>query len=196
MFTIIGLGNPGTEYENTRHNTGRIILQKIAKDLDFSDWKSDTKSKSLVSTGKIGKKKAMLMMPETFMNKSGFSVAYFFKSKKATEDMVVIYDDLDLPIGRIKISYNRSAGGHRGLLSIIKAVKTEAFVRIRVGISPVTPSGKTKKPVGDKKVGDYILGKFKDSEILILKKLSKKIGDALVCIADESREKAMTLYNG
>ena len=195
MFTIVGLGNPGEEYKNTRHNTGRLILEWLAKSLDFSPWEANKNAKAFVAAGKIGKTKTQFIMPDNFMNNSGKSVPYFVKSKKDRSHMVVIYDDLDLPIGKIKISYNKSSGGHRGLESIIKAFKSEEFIRVRVGISPSTPSGKTKKPAGEKAVEKQILGKFKDAELATLKKLSKKIAEALEMIAAEGREKAMSIFN-
>ncbi|HXK35213.1 MAG TPA: aminoacyl-tRNA hydrolase [Candidatus Paceibacterota bacterium] len=195
MFNVAGLGNPGEEYKNTRHNTGRIILEWLAKANDFSNWEVNNKAKALISAGKIGKTKAQFIMPDNFMNNSGKSLPYFVKSKKDLNQMVVIYDDLDLPIGKIKISYNKSSGGHRGLESIIRAFKSEEFPRVRVGISPATPSGKIKKPSGERAVEKQILGKFKDAELATLKKLSKKIGEALAMIATEGREKAMSIFN-
>jgi PTH1 family peptidyl-tRNA hydrolase len=129
------------------------------------------------------------------MNNSGLSIKPLIKSKNDLEKLVVVYDDLDLPIGTIKISYNRSSGGHNGLESIIKNVKSEAFTRVRVGVSPVTPSGKLKKPKGEKAVVDFLLKDFRENEITELKKVSKKIDDALTIITNEGRLKAMTLYN-
>ena len=98
------------------------------------------------------------------MNKSGLAVKPIITSKKKAEALIVIHDDLDLPIGKFKISFNKSSGGHRGVESIIKAIKTEAFTRVRIGISPATPSGKLKKPKGEKDVGDFILGEFKKAK--------------------------------
>lgn len=195
MFTIVGLGNPGKEYEGTRHNVGRIILSQVAKKNDFSPFKSDLKTKSLQSTGKLDKQKALLIFPETFMNNSGSSIRPLIKSKNDLEKLVVVYDDLDLPIGTIKISYNRSSGGHNGLESIIKNVKSEAFTRVRVGVSPATPGGKLKKPKGEKAVVDFLLKDFRESEISELKKVGRKIDEALTIITNEGRLKAMTLYN-
>ena len=192
---IVGLGNPGTEYKNTRHNTGRLVLDIFRQKNDLPDWKENRKLKSLVSAGKIGKTKISLLLPDTFMNKSGEAVSKLIKSKKVAENLVVIHDDLDLPLGRFKISFNHGAGGHRGVLSIVKALKTEAFTRIRVGIAPVTPSGKTKKPFGEKAVIDFILGEFKTKELEILKKTAKKIIEALGTIASEGKEKAMGKFN-
>lgn len=195
MKYVVALGNPGEEYKNTRHNVGRIVLEPFVKKNDFSDWISDKKTKALLSEGKIGKEKAFLIEPETFMNKSGFSLQSIITSKKKAEELIVIHDDLDLPIGKFKISFNKSSGGHRGVESIIKAIKTEAFIRVRIGISPSTPSGKLKKPKGEKDVGDFILGEFKKSEMEILKKISKKVAEALEIIIMEGREKAMGEFN-
>lgn len=194
MFTIIGLGNPGKEYENTRHNTGRIVLNAIAKKNDFSEWKEDIKLKALISKGELGGKKVQFLLPNNFMNNSGTSVAPIITSPKSLEQIVVIYDDLDIAVGNMKISYDRSSGGHNGLESIIKKVKSQKFARIRVGICPVTPSGKLKVLNGLERT-DILLKDFREAEYAEIKKLSKKIGDALEIIVTESREKAMTLFN-
>ncbi|MFA7252587.1 MAG: aminoacyl-tRNA hydrolase [Candidatus Paceibacterota bacterium] len=179
QYIIIGLGNPGEEYVGTRHNVGRMVLEAFAKANDLADWKEDKKLKSLVTQGKVGKNKAMFLQPETFMNKSGEAVKSLVKSKKAAETLIVIHDDLDIPLGKLKISFNKSSGGHRGVESIIKTVKTEAFTRIRIGISGETASGKIKKPQGEEKVIDTILGEFKKTEELELKKIIKKSVTAL-----------------
>lgn len=175
MKLVVGLGNPGTEYENTRHNAGRIIVNLIEKKWDGV--------------------KVKFITPDTFMNHSGKEVVKYVKSKKDLKDLVVIYDDIDLPLGKIKISFNRSSGGHNGLESVIKSVKSREFVRIRVGIAPATPSGKIKKPTGEKDVLKFLLGEFKKSELETIKKLSKKIEEAVETIFSESKEKAMSVYN-
>lgn len=195
MFTIIGLGNPGEEYKKTRHNVGRITLEVLAKKFDFSDWKNDMKLKALVSQGKLGKSKVQFVCPDGFMNNSGVSVKPLITSKKSLEQIVVIYDDLDLPFGTFKISFNRSAGGHNGLASIIKAVKSEAFVRIRIGISPTTPKGKLKRPDGGD-IKDFLVEKdFRETDFAELKKVIKKVGEALEVIVTEGHPKAMSLFN-
>ena len=180
MKLVVGLGNPGEKYINTRHNTGRIVVGLVES--------------------KIGENKIKFITPEVFMNNSGKAVAPLIKSKKDLKDLVVIYDDIDLPIGKIKISFNRSSGGHNGLNSVIKALKSEEFVRIRVGISPSKKSARgglavARKPKGEKAVLEFLLGKFKDSELETIKKLSKKVGEAVTTIFSEGREKAMSLYN-
>ncbi len=195
MYVIIGLGNPGEEYKETRHNVGRMTLEYVRKSFGLSDWKEDKKMKALASEGKVKNERVLFLEPETFMNKSGLSAAAVIKSKKAAEKLIVIYDDLDLPVGRMKISWNRSSGGHKGLESIIKTLKTEAFLRIRIGISPTTPSGKTKKPSGDEAVDKFILGKFRPAEHDALKKVFKKVPAALEMLVTEDREKAMGEFN-
>src|SRR3989338_2850500 len=161
MKLVVGLGNPGEEYKNTRHNTGRLILGWVEQKLD----------------GKI-----KFLTTDNFMNNSGKAVAPFVKSKKDLKDLIVIYDDIDLPLGKMKISFNRSSGGHRGLNSIIKALKSEEFLRVRIGIAPTTPAGKIKKPKGEKAVINFILCGFKKNELETLKKLSKKVAEAIEMI--------------
>jgi PTH1 family peptidyl-tRNA hydrolase len=196
MYTVVGLGNPGEEYNNTRHNVGRMIVLDFCKKHELPEPTFDKKSNALVSEGKVGKAKLTAVLPETFMNKSGAAVSKFVKSKKATDMLVVVHDELDLPLGRAKISFNKSSGGHKGVESISKAVGTEAFVRVRVGISPSTAAGKLKKPIGEDVVGDFILGKFSKKDEDALKKISKSIQEALTSIVVDGRDRAMNEWNG
>lgn len=196
MYTIVGLGNPGDEYARTRHNAGRFIVELLAKKLDFSDWREEGKLKAFVAAGKIGKTKTQFVLPNNFMNNSGKSVAPLIKAKKDLAELVVIYDDLDLPIGSFRISFDRSSGGHNGVESIIKQVKSQAFARIRVGLSPVTPTGKTKRPKGDpEKAMQFLMTAFKDPEITELKKVAKKIAEALELLPVGGLQKTMSLFN-
>jgi PTH1 family peptidyl-tRNA hydrolase len=128
------------------------------------------------------------------MNKSGTSLKDKIKNPKQAEKLIVVHDDLDLPLGKIKISFNRSSGGHKGLESIIKAIKTEGFVRVRVGICPTTPTGKNKKP-NSSKILDFIVGPFKSAETEILKKVFKQTSLALDFLLTEGKEKAMGEIN-
>ncbi|MSU44654.1 aminoacyl-tRNA hydrolase [Candidatus Nomurabacteria bacterium] len=176
MKLVAGLGNPGKEYENTRHNTGRIVVGLVEKKLK-------------------DKIKIKFIIPDTFMNNSGKAIAPFIKTKKDLKDLIVIYDDIDLPLGKIKISFNRSAGGHNGLGSVIKSLKSEEFLRIRIGISPATPKGVVKKPKGEKAVLNFLLSEFKKSELETIKKLSKKVTEAVETIFIESKDKAMSVFN-
>lgn len=175
MKLVVGLGNPGKEYENTRHNTGRILVGVLEKKLEGQ--------------------KIKFLTPDTFMNNSGKAVAPLVKTKKDLENLVVIYDDIDLPLGKIKISFNRSSGGHNGLGSVIKALKSEEFLRIRIGISPATPKGVVRKPKGEKAVLNFLLGEYKKKELETIKKLGKTVAEAVETIFNESKEKAMSLYN-
>lgn len=194
-FTIVGLGNPGSEYENTRHNAGRLAVEHFDAIHELGGFVMNGKSKSLVSKGTLGKHSVTLVLPETFMNKSGSAVGKFVTSAKAAERLVVVYDDIDLPFGSIKLSFGRGSGGHKGIESIIRAVKTKDFVRVRIGVAPTTPSGKMKKPAGEKKVHDFILGEFTKKEQETLKKLFKIITPAIESIIVDGRAKAMNQFN-
>lgn len=174
MYIVVGLGNPGEEYAGTRHNTGRMSADFVAEKVDG----------------------VKVLIPDTFMNSTGKFVAKHVKSQKAAQKLIVIYDDLDLPLGTIKISYDRGSGGHNGLESIIKALKTREFIRIRIGIAPLTPSGKAKsRPDGGGALEKYILGQFKESEMVILKKVFKKVAEAVETIVEHGYTRAMTEVN-
>ncbi len=188
MYIIVGLGNPGKEYELTRHNTGRMVVEDFAKANNFSDWELDKKSNALKSEVKIKKQKVMLLLPETFMNNSGNAVVKFITSKKKAEQLVIVHDDLDLALGGFKISFARGSGGHKGVDSVIKKIKTEKFIRVRVGISP------KKKPAG-KELIKFLLGKFTPKDLIVFKKTSKKITSALEAIISEGLQKAMGEFN-
>ncbi len=194
-WIIIGLGNPGEEYDATRHNTGRMALEYFAKQLKFGEWKEDTKAKARVAAGMIGKTAVALVAPDTFMNKSGTAVVKFVKSQKAAERMIVLYDDLDLPLGSLKLSFNRGSGGHRGVESIMKAVKTKKFTRVRIGVSPATSAGIVKKPSGEKEVVSFILTKFRSAELAELKPVLKRVAEALQMIVTDGPERAMNQFN-
>ena len=160
------------------------------------EWKQSSGTKALCFRNKIGKKEIEYFKPTTFMNNSGVAVSYAqIKHKLKPKDIVVIYDDIDLPLGSLKISFNRSSGGHNGLESVIKKVKSQEFVRVRIGIAPSTPSGKTKKPKGEDAVLKFLLGKFKEDELKELKKLSKKVAEILEVLASDGKDKAMSVYN-
>jgi len=194
-WIIVGLGNPGEEYEGTRHNTGRMALDFFARQMKFGEWKEDKKAKAHVVGGMIGKIAVVLVAPDTFMNKSGAAVAKFVKSQKAAERMVVVYDELDLPLGALKLSFNRGSGGHKGIESIMQAVKTKKFTRVRIGISPETAGGKLKKPSGEKEVVDHILKAFRSAELETLKPVFKKTAQALEAIVTDGPERAMNRFN-
>lgn len=175
QWVIAGLGNPGEEYEGTRHNVGRELLLAINK-------KEGEK-------GKLFGKKALVVTPDVYMNNSGAPIKKLITSKKAAETLVVLHDELDLPLGKIKFSFGSSAAGHNGVSSIQKALKTNDFIRVRIGISGATPSGKLKRPE-PKKIVDFVLGKFRPPEKEKLKKVQKLLSEALELLLTEGLDKA------
>lgn len=189
MFTVVGLGTPGEEYEKTRHNAGRMVLEYLAKKNKFSDWRLDKKSKSRICQGILGGKKVQFVCPDSFMNNSGSGVKPFIPLAKDREKLVVIYDDIDLSLGRMKISFDRGDGGHNGLASIMKALRSGAFLRFRVGIAP------SRKPKGQEKVIDFLMKDFKKDEIKELEKVAKGIGEAIACFVSEGKNKTMSTCN-
>lgn len=199
---IIGLGNPGAEYEGTRHNAGREAVMRLAKKLGI-EFKEDKKSQALVAkSGKV-----TLVLPETFMNKSGAAVGKLAKgakkvkdqatgkSIKAYPDAIIVHDDLDIPLGKAKMSWNKSAGGHKGVQSVLKALGTEAVFRIRMGITPAKANGELKKPDHDTITENFIVAGFKEKEAEELKKVSKKVVECLELAIAESPDRAMSEYN-
>jgi peptidyl-tRNA hydrolase, PTH1 family len=203
---IIGLGNPGTEYEGTRHNAGREAVMKFASKMGFDDFEFDKKKKALVSEGKVGKTKATLVLPETFMNKSGEAAGKFVKGPKKMKDsqgktikafpeLIVVHDDLDIPLGKAKMSWDKSAGGHKGVDSVMKAVGTQSFFRIRIGITPASAKGKMKKLDHETIIDNFIVAEFKDKEAEELKSVIKKVVDCLELAVSDAPDRAMSEYN-
>ena len=194
MRIIAGLGNPGKEYEATRHNAGRLSVEEFRKKNKLADWSFDKKLNALTSQGIIKKNKVFLVLPETYMNKSGLALKKLIISKKKAADLIVVHDDIDLPLGKFKISFGKNSGGHKGVDSIIKNIKTKDFVRIRIGIAPATAAGKTRKPKNDKHL-DFLTKKFKPDEFQKIKQLSKKVSLALETIITNGLQKAMNKFN-
>lgn len=194
-WIIVGLGNPGEEYTDTRHNTGRMAVEYFAKKSAASGWKLDKSANALVARATLGKNLMALVLPETFMNKSGAAAAKYVTSTRAAEKLVVVYDDLDLPLGSMKVSFDRGSGGHKGIESIIRAVKTKKFTRVRIGVSPASRTGKIRKPEGEEEVVDFILARFKTAEMDELKKIFKKAAEAIETIVTEGPQIAMNRFN-
>ncbi len=177
-FVIAGLGNPGREYEETRHNAGRMAVKLLAKQEDFGELVFNKTGNALVSKGAIAGENATLVLPETMMNLSGKSVALFVKGSRAAEKLLVVHDDLDLPLGTIKMVFGRGSGGHKGVESIMRALKTKNFARIRIGISAAGKKNQAKKISGEEKVIKHVIGKWKPSEAAALKKALEKAAEA------------------
>jgi PTH1 family peptidyl-tRNA hydrolase len=196
MITVVGLGNPGDEYIKTRHNAGRIILQTLAADNGFSAWKRDGKSQAILAKGDLSGVDTQFLLPDNFMNNSGTSVAYYLKTPEDVSTLVVVYDDMDLPLGKIRISFDRGTGGHNGIDSIQQCLGTREFVRVRVGVSPVSEDG-MRKPKGEQAVLDFLLKNFKKDELAELSgPIAEKVAAALIAFAKEGKDRAMTAHNG
>ncbi len=167
MILIVGLGNPGPKYEHTRHNIGFRVVDEIAP---------------LILKGVV------LAKPKTFMNLSGKMVGSFLKSYKLKpNNLIIIHDDIDLPLGKVKIVKNRGAGGHKGVESIIKELGTKNFIRFRIGIQP--KFGKPKSPER------FVLQNFNKDEEKILKEVIEKIIEAIEFFLKNGLEKAMSKFN-
>jgi len=182
-FYIAGLGNPGKEYELSRHNAGSFVLSYLRAQFGFPELRSDKKKKSAHSRGKHMEKDITLIFPETFMNESGRALKNFIARAADKKRLIVIHDDLDLPIGSFKISFDRGPGGHKGVLGIARALRGNDFYRIRIGTSPRTVSGKLKKISGAASVKKFVLSRFGKKEIEAVQSLFpeilKGIGDIL-----------------
>jgi len=192
---IFGLGNPGKEYEKTRHNAGRSATMLFAKNEGFDEFVFNKKANALVAKGVVGSQKAILVLPETMMNASGKAVSAFIKSPKAAKNMLVVHDDIDLPLGTIKMVFGRGSGGHKGVESVMRAIKTEKFARIRIGTSAVGKKNQAKKLKDEEKVIKYVIGKWKPSEEAALKKVLKKAAESIRLYASEGIAPATQFAN-
>lgn len=169
MFLIIGLGNPGKKYKLTRHNAGFLLLDKIRNAHHFPDFKLNKDFKAEISEGNIDGKKAMLVKPQTLMNASGEAVQKIMNFYKlAPEDIIVIHDDLDIPLGSYKIATDSRSAGHNGVQNIIDILGTQKFQRLRIGIGK-PPAKKTDCPLTGH---DYVLGKFTEEESAAIEKIT------------------------
>ncbi len=186
MKIIVGLGNPGRKFIKTRHNLGFRMLNNFRKRNKFSNWKEKKKLKAKISEKKIGKKKIILAKSQAFMNDSGKSVKLLAKTYHLTPDsLIVIHDDLDIPLGKMKISKGRSSAGHKGVQSIIDELGTKDFVRLRIGISPINNEQQTMSSI-------FVLQKFTKEEEKILKEVVKRICQLLKRTIREGLEKVMS----
>lgn len=196
-YTIAGLGNPGDEYAHSRHNAGRMVVDALREKYDAPEWNRDKKSQALISRSAIGDTPVLLLCPDNYMNRSGVSVAYFVKSPQAAQRLIVIYDDMDLPVGEVRISYNRGSGGHRGVESIITTLKTREFVRVRIGVTPTTILGKLKKPSSrdQKKTHTFLLKPLSGKNQRAFQKGMTQATAAVEKIITDGFTAAMNEYN-
>lgn len=183
-FIIAGLGNPGRKYENTRHNLGFITVDKIAEDNDISVKK--IKFKSLVGEGVIGSDKVILMKPQTFMNNSGEALREIVNFYKVPpENLIVIYDDFDIPIGSIRVRKFGSAGTHNGMRSVIRLLGFDNFPRIRIGIDSAIKN----------ELIDFVTGGFRKEEVPLLEEAVTNGAAAAETIVTKGIDLAMNRYN-
>lgn len=185
MYLIVGLGNPEGEYSNTRHNMGFDTINHLSKKLNISVTKE--KFKGLYGDGVINNEKVILLKPQTYMNLSGESIVKFRDFYKIpNENIIVIYDDIDIELGTIKIRKKGGPGTHNGMKSVISGLQTEDFPRIRVGIG---------KPMFKEMMIAYVIQKIQGEEVEILDKATKKAAEAVNEIIINGIDKAMNMYN-
>lgn len=186
MYVIVGLGNPGREYANTRHNVGFDVIDCLAKKYNINV--DEGKHKALIGKGVIEGQKVILVKPLTYMNLSGESVRSVLDYYKADSEseLIVIYDDISLPVGALRLRPKGSAGGHNGIKNIIAHLGGEVFWRIKVGVGE-KPSRMDLK--------DYVLGHFTKEETEILEDSSKRCMEAIVMLLAGDRDAAMNRFN-
>lgn len=198
QWVIIGLGNPGEEYVRTRHNAGReaVVLFAEARDGAFVFNK---KIHAEACTLRVGKGKraedVLCLLPNTFMNKSGSAAAGVVKSKKAAERLVVVQDDIDLSMGELRIVKNRGSGGHRGVESIMRALGTKAFIRVRIGVAKANAKGNAVKPKTEEAVIKHILKPLSPADYVLHKKNLSRAAEAVEKIIIEGLDRAMNAFN-
>jgi PTH1 family peptidyl-tRNA hydrolase len=187
MYLIAGLGNPGSEYEWTRHNVGFLLVDKLAADAGVTVKRRECRS--LVGGGVIEGQRSKLVKPQTFMNVSGEALACLMAKDELAEigqSLVVISDDLALPFGTIRLRARGSAGGHNGLKSIIAVLGTSEFIRLRIGIQPEHPVSDARK---------FVLDEFAAVERRALKEILERSAEAVRSVLRDGIAKAMALYN-
>lgn len=185
MYIIAGLGNPGSEYENTRHNVGFHVIDCLAEKMGVSV--TEKKHKALCGKGVLGGQKVLLLKPQTYMNSSGESLrdaADFYKVPP--ENIIVVSDDVDLPQGQLRVRLHGSAGGHNGLKSIIAQLGSDQFRRVRVGIGG--------KPEGWD-LADWVLGKLKGHDAEVMEEAYRNAADAVTMILTDGGDAAMNRFN-
>ena len=185
MYLIVGLGNPEKEYDKTRHNMGFHVINKVAREYDIKINKN--KFKGLIGTGTIEEVKVILLKPQTYMNLSGESIKEVVDFYKIDfKNIIVIYDDMDIDIGTIKLRKKGGSGSHNGMKSVISCLGTEEFSRIRIGIG---------KPANKEEMINYVIGYVPEEEFSKLDKSTTLAKDAVVDIILNGIDNAMNKYN-
>jgi PTH1 family peptidyl-tRNA hydrolase len=190
---IVGLGNPGIEYQFTPHNAGFLAVDRIAEDCGAA--LTNRRGRALTARVRVGGQEVLLAKPETFMNLSGLSVAALiqeFEIAKPSEDVIVLYDDLAIPLGTIRIRERGSAGGHNGVKSISGVLGTEEWIRIRIGVGkPALADGREVKAGGK----DYLLSPMRKQELAVLDEVLDRARSAVETVLTKGVGPAMSLYN-
>ncbi|MGB3295760.1 MAG: aminoacyl-tRNA hydrolase [Phormidesmis sp.] len=189
---IVGLGNPGAKYDRTRHNIGFEIVDAIAKSYPDVALSENKRFQGMTGEFRTGAERTVLLKPTTFMNNSGQSVrAVLDWYKLAPESVLVVYDDMDLPTGKLRLRLSGSAGGHNGMKSIIAHLGTKEFPRLRIGIGSTD-----KTEAGDHAVISHVLGRFAPEDRKIIDAVIPMAVDAIDLSLRKGVERAMNLYNG
>lgn len=187
MYLIVGLGNPGREYQNTRHNIGYDVIDRLAEAENISVL--EKKHKAVIGKGPVAGEKCVLAKPVTYMNLSGESVRELIDYYKADEtaQLIVISDDISLDVGQIRVRKKGSAGGHNGLKNIIAYLGHDSFIRVKMGVG--------EKPRGWD-LADYVLGHFSDEERKVMNEACDRAADAIRTILSDGADAAMNRFNG
>ncbi|HEK4703182.1 TPA: aminoacyl-tRNA hydrolase [Clostridioides difficile] len=186
MYVVVGLGNPGKKYEKTRHNVGFDVIDILAKEYNISVTK--IKHKALIGEGRVGTEKVLLVKPQTYMNLSGETLIDIYKYYKIDlSNIVVVYDDIDLEVGKIRIRKKGSGGTHNGMKSITKCLGSNDFPRVRVGVS---------KPEVGQDLADFVLSRFRKEESDNINEALEKATYAIDSIIRENIDMSMNKYNG
>jgi len=192
MKLIVGLGNPGRGYANNRHNVGFVCLNHFARTQGIRFDKKQGKAR--IGTGEVAGSKVVLAKPQTYVNLSGQSVSRLIKKFNINpSDLIVIHDDLDLPLGKIRIRQGSSSGGHKGIDSIISSLGSQDFTRLRVGIGRPTTEGFAETSETD--IVAYVLSNFTPDERQIIAQVIPKVSEAICCLLAEGLVSAMNKYN-
>jgi PTH1 family peptidyl-tRNA hydrolase len=192
MKLIVGLGNPGRGYTNNRHNVGFACLNHFARKQGIRFDKKQGKAR--IGTGEVAGSKIVLAKPQTHMNLSGHSVSRLIKKFNINlNDLIVIHDDLDLPVGKIRIRHGSSSGGHKGVDSIISCLESQDFSRLRVGIGRPTTEGFAEPSEAD--IVAYVLSNFTPDEKQIIVQVTPRVSEAILCLLSQGLAVAMNRYN-
>ena len=192
MKLIVGLGNPGRGYANNRHNVGFVCLNHFAKTQGIRFDKKQGKAR--IGIGEVAGSKVVLARPQTYMNLSGQSVSRLIKKFNINlDDLLIIHDDLDLPLGKIRIRYGSSSGGHKGIDSIISSLGNQDFSRLRVGIGRPTTEDFAETSEAD--IVAYVLSNFTSEEKQIVVQVIPRVSEAIYCLLSQGLVATMNKYN-